>query len=117
MLRPDRGPHPNRNRTVEAAASAAPRVANRELSQDDSVGVVGAAAKSSSFTSLGSTIFTPLAGTVGVASSRSAFGSDRKSTRLNSSHSSISYAVFCLKKKKKKKKKHHTKTTTNKKHN
>src|SRR5438477_8856598 len=32
---------------------------------------------------------------------------DRKSTRLNSSHMSISYAVFCLKKKKKKK------TTTN----
>src|SRR5689334_24743777 len=30
-------------------------------------------------------------------------GGDRKSTRLNSSHSSISYAVFCLKKKKKKK--------------
>src|SRR6266480_6513722 len=30
---------------------------------------------------------------------------DRKSTRLNSSHMSISYAVFCLKKKKKKKKK------------
>src|SRR5438270_7096928 len=31
---------------------------------------------------------------------------DRKSTRLNSSHSQISYAVFCLKKKKKKIKKH-----------
>src|SRR5437870_5949558 len=30
---------------------------------------------------------------------------DRKSTRLNSSHVAISYAVFCLKKKKKKKKK------------
>src|SRR5207249_10233225 len=30
---------------------------------------------------------------------------DRKSTRLNSSHVSISYAVFCLKKKKKQKKK------------
>src|SRR5262245_64414307 len=30
---------------------------------------------------------------------------DRKSTRLNSSHLGISYAVFCLKKKKKKKKK------------
>src|SRR5438270_5177245 len=30
-------------------------------------------------------------------------GPDRKSTRLNSSHSQISYAVFCLKKKKKKK--------------
>src|SRR2546427_2761320 len=29
---------------------------------------------------------------------------DRKSTRLNSSHSQISYAVFCLKKKKKHKK-------------
>src|SRR2546427_3813946 len=28
-------------------------------------------------------------------------GGDRKSTRLNSSHSQISYAVFCLKKKKK----------------
>src|SRR5438128_4962198 len=27
-------------------------------------------------------------------------GTDRKSTRLNSSHGSISYAVFCLKKKK-----------------
>src|SRR5690348_18063951 len=32
-------------------------------------------------------------------------GPDRKSTRLNSSHPSISYAVFCLKKKKKKKNK------------
>src|SRR5688572_32637343 len=31
---------------------------------------------------------------------------DRKSTRLNSSHSQISYAVFCLKKKKKKKQIH-----------
>src|SRR5207245_3994088 len=30
-------------------------------------------------------------------------GGDRKSTRLNSSHGSISYAVFCLKKKKTKK--------------
>src|SRR5690349_23584463 len=29
-----------------------------------------------------------------------AFGIDRKSTRLNSSHVEISYAVFCLKKKK-----------------
>src|SRR5687768_18306408 len=33
---------------------------------------------------------------------------DRKSTRLNSSHGYISYAVFCLKKKKKKKKKKNT---------
>src|SRR3712207_7672923 len=29
-----------------------------------------------------------------------AVGQDRKSTRLNSSHANISYAVFCLKKKK-----------------
>src|SRR2546430_10798249 len=31
---------------------------------------------------------------------RYCWASDRKSTRLNSSHSQISYAVFCLKKKK-----------------
>src|SRR4051794_41645963 len=38
--------------------------------------------------------------------------SDRKSTRLNSSHPSISYAVFCLKKKKNKQKSllHHKQT-------
>src|SRR2546427_7701950 len=34
-------------------------------------------------------------------SNKSSTGRDRKSTRLNSSHSQISYAVFCLKKKKK----------------
>src|SRR5437667_8984347 len=33
---------------------------------------------------------------------------DRKSTRLNSSHITISYAVFCLKKKKKNNKRHLT---------
>src|SRR5207244_4614091 len=38
---------------------------------------------------------------------------DRKSTRLNSSHQIISYAVFCLKKKKKKKKKNIYKTNKN----
>src|SRR6267378_7634436 len=36
---------------------------------------------------------------------------DRKSTRLNSSHVEISYAVFCLKKKKKNKKQDQVKTT------
>src|SRR5207245_7707787 len=36
-------------------------------------------------------------------------GGDRKSTRLNSSHGSISYAVFCLKKKKRKKSRSHLK--------
>src|SRR5690625_6717713 len=33
---------------------------------------------------------------------------DRKSTRLNSSHVAISYAVFCLKKKKDQKRRHNT---------
>src|SRR3712207_9017055 len=37
-----------------------------------------------------------------VLGGKSVEGEDRKSTRLNSSHANISYAVFCLKKKKKK---------------
>src|SRR2546427_8844175 len=41
---------------------------------------------------------------------RSRHSTDRKSTRLNSSHSQISYAVFCLKKKNKKKKKRYLST-------
>src|SRR5687768_17911281 len=41
-------------------------------------------------------------------------GGDRKSTRLNSSHGYISYAVFCLKKKKKTKKKKQKKKINNK---
>src|SRR5207249_10592490 len=42
-------------------------------------------------------------GLVVLAVGRRASRGDRKSTRLNSSHVSISYAVFCLKKKKKNK--------------
>src|SRR5258705_6873843 len=38
-----------------------------------------------------------------VVQARESLDEDRKSTRLNSSHLGISYAVFCLKKKKKKK--------------
>src|SRR5215211_8452226 len=41
---------------------------------------------------------------------------DRKSTRLNSSHTVISYAVFCLKKKKKKYQAHYNKIKKNKKY-
>src|SRR5690625_5614808 len=37
----------------------------------------------------------------GFIQDRSIYEEDRKSTRLNSSHVAISYAVFCLKKKKK----------------
>src|SRR5687768_17962086 len=48
----------------------------------------------------------PPAGSGGGRSACFAARRDRKSTRLNSSHGYISYAVFCLKKKKKKKKKY-----------
>src|SRR5947207_11973586 len=46
---------------------------------------------------------------VGPAAERAREQADRKSTRLNSSHTVISYAVFCLKKKKKKKNKQNNK--------
>src|SRR5438477_9747957 len=45
----------------------------------------------------------PAAAAARLPPGRAGAGGDRKSTRLNSSHMSISYAVFCLKKKKKKK--------------
>src|SRR5438045_7578592 len=48
-----------------------------------------------------------------AASYSSRAKADRKSTRLNSSHLGISYAVFCLKKKKNNTKKHREYTTTN----
>src|SRR5438034_7700656 len=40
---------------------------------------------------------------IGISSIRNLDITDRKSTRLNSSHTVISYAVFCLKKKKQRK--------------
>src|SRR5689334_23767318 len=46
------------------------------------------------------TFGSPLSSTITLSGFTSRW-TDRKSTRLNSSHSSISYAVFCLKKKKK----------------
>src|SRR2546428_7769049 len=42
-----------------------------------------------------------IADDVGVSAAKGVGGTDRKSTRLNSSHDQISYAVFCLKKKRK----------------
>src|SRR3712207_8653101 len=41
-----------------------------------------------------------LVGVAGSVTTITAHALDRKSTRLNSSHANISYAVFCLKKKK-----------------
>src|SRR5690606_41940125 len=43
----------------------------------------------------------PVTSTSAASPTASSGSSDRKSTRLNSSHVKISYAVFCLKKKKK----------------
>src|SRR3712207_7175844 len=47
------------------------------------------------FAQLGTTSYAGVFGSVGL------LAGDRKSTRLNSSHANISYAVFCLKKKNK----------------
>src|SRR5438045_7195453 len=52
-----------------------------------------------------------------IRSSTPGTTSDRKSTRLNSSHLGISYAVFCLKKKKSNKKNIHTNNKKNQKIN
>src|SRR2546430_15670157 len=53
----------------------------------------------SCFSRAKTTLFARVCEAVSVVAAESA---DRKSTRLNSSHSQISYAVFCLKKKKEK---------------
>src|SRR2546426_8620565 len=60
------------------------------LAMNEPIGVVGIAAPDD----------LPLLGFVSLVAPAVAVG-DRKSTRLNSSHLVISYAVFCLKKKKK----------------
>src|SRR3989475_10616885 len=66
---------------------------------------IGANALASSAWSVDLVIGAPVGGLVAAVLGRDAVfvlnAIDRKSTRLNSSHSQISYAVFCLKKKKK----------------
>src|SRR2546430_17359789 len=64
---------------------------------------------------IGGAEFVVMAGPCSVESEKQimqAAEGDRKSTRLNSSHSQISYAVFCLKKKKKTKISHTCKNET-----
>src|SRR2546421_8713653 len=66
------------------------------------------------YTTLFRSVFGAVAALLGLTSEQTAYVfllahvkavlSDRKSTRLNSSHDQISYAVFCLKKKKKRNK-------------
>src|SRR3712207_8781851 len=53
------------------------------------------------FEVLGNLAITVLPALWVISQARELPGLDRKSTRLNSSHANISYAVFCLKKKKK----------------
>src|SRR3712207_7544290 len=59
---------------------------------------VGAATVATSFVLL--LLWIPLRQRPGLGTICNAIVVDRKSTRLNSSHANISYAVFCLKKKK-----------------
>src|SRR5258707_13411519 len=62
-------------------------------------GLFSTFANSPPYANVSETVF-PVATGVGRVTDRNI--GDRKSTRLNSSHANISYAVFCLKKKKKK---------------
>src|SRR3712207_7271733 len=65
--------------------------------------VAGAAAGSSFRAAAGAAASAAAsAAAAGPGEAAGAAGADRKSTRLNSSHANISYAVFCLKKKKRK---------------
>src|SRR2546430_13513437 len=77
---------------------------NTPLSQSSSHGPYPGASALTSRTTPGGPRMTSgscRAGTVVYLRAYTSIGSsDRKSTRLNSSHSQISYAVFCLKKKK-----------------
>src|SRR5207248_3500240 len=59
----------------------------------------GIPARNALYRNNGEGTFTDVTDAAGVPGT--GFGLDRKSTRLNSSHRTISYAVFCLKKKKK----------------
>src|SRR3712207_7439228 len=64
--------------------------------------VVGVAGVPLAVGSLAQALATGSQAALGVGSTAGIVaGLDRKSTRLNSSHANISYAVFCLKKKKK----------------
>src|SRR5689334_24592144 len=77
------------------ATIAMPQVKQRFASKDGSVRYLF---------ELGKEAFLDTGGTENTERKEEKIQEDRKSTRLNSSHSSISYAVFCLKKKKKNKK-------------
>src|SRR5205085_10360533 len=80
-------------------------ISHRSSSADAAVGAGSVTGGESSYTQLASAATTSMPERNGRRNTRGPTGrtiyrEDRKSTRLNSSHSQISYAVFCLKKKK-----------------
>src|ERR1035437_6422655 len=81
---PARAPEPPAAAAAAAAAAAVPAPPTEAILHPDAAKL--AAAGPDSFI-------------VHTVTSRGDFDMDRKSTRLNSSHANISYAVFCLKKK------------------
>src|SRR3712207_7743244 len=74
-------------------AFAAARSRDRLRAARERVGVVAISGAVGTYSLIDPSVEVVVAGALGL---------DRKSTRLNSSHANISYAVFCLKKKKKK---------------
>src|SRR3712207_8202522 len=78
---------------------------SRDASGNFSAGTITAALNGNASTATTATNATNFSGTLsgdvtGTQSATTVASVDRKSTRLNSSHANISYAVFCLKKKK-----------------
>src|SRR5687768_18152468 len=97
-------------KNVRRAYARVRRVAGREMpaiSWTRRVKATAAAGVRKAMKIVSSPPMVPRASSIGVESIALASGwaaADRKSTRLNSSHGYISYAVFCLKKKNKKNK-------------
>src|SRR6266480_4978014 len=80
---------------MAASASAAPRAGASGRNYKKVCGAVA-----TGLVRCHAELVTDASGNPLVTPAPAGYGPDRKSTRLNSSHMSISYAVFCLKKKK-----------------
>src|SRR3712207_8575920 len=88
-------------RVVAAASTEAKRAAARAAGAEVTVDYTDLKDRVREVTGGGADVVVdPVGGPTAEAALRSltAYGRDRKSTRLNSSHANISYAVFCLKK-------------------
>src|SRR5258708_31879548 len=91
-----------RSGDIGAGADGVARLEFREAAQIQRVGVIWAEPQRRAVVGDGAVVFALVAPRHGAidAEGGNTRGEDRKSTRLNSSHQIISYAVFCLKKKK-----------------